>query len=78
MVPGLCDVVPDVRVTPPGVQWPDLCSRLPSPPEPVCWLEFVGLVVFPPKMFQMSPVTWLSFRGAMFIDKGEVVVIAAI
>lgn len=51
MLPGLWEVVPDVRRTLP--QCPVVCSCLPSPPEPVCWLEFVGLCVcFPQSVFK--------------------------
>lgn len=33
MAPGLCEVVPHVRATPPSVRRLDPCSHLPNPPE---------------------------------------------
>lgn len=76
MVPGLCEVVPEARVTPPSVQWLDLCSSLPSPTEPVCWLQFVGFGFVFSKLLNFS-CDLAEPPGALSIDK-EVTVNAAI
>lgn len=73
---SLWEVAPDVRVTFPSVQWPELCSCLPSPPEPVCWLELVGFLFF--ELFSTFCCYPTELPGAMFINKEESTVIAAI